>query len=210
MSSVRHEDHRSTGGNRRRGRRAGGDETRRALLTAARTAFAENGYDGATVRDIARRAGVDPAMVRHWFGGKERLFTAAVSLPLEPARLLPDLLDGPRERLGERVLGTFLRTWDEAGGGEFTALVRSVSDREEAGRMLREFLTSTLLEPLLRELRADRTGLRAALCASQLVGLGMIRYVIRLSPLDEADVETVTRTMAPTVQHYLTGDLENR
>ncbi|WP_092599962.1 TetR family transcriptional regulator [Actinopolyspora xinjiangensis] len=191
----------------RRGRRGGGGSTKEELLDAARTAFIENGYEGATVRDIAGRAGVDPAMVRHWFGGKEELFTAAVSLPVDPARMLPRLLDGPTERLAERMLGMFLSVWDEAGGGEFAALVRSLSVRESAVRMLREFLTTALFGRLLRELGSDEPELRAALCGSQLVGLGMMRYVVRVEPLASAEHELVVASIAPNLQRYLTGPL---
>lgn len=200
-------DHESAPENGRRGRRGSGGETRAALLAAARAAFIEHGYSGATVRDIAGRAGVDPAMVRHWFGDKKGIFTAAVALPVDPDRVLPLLLDGPVERLAERMLRVFLSTWDSAGGGEFTALVRSLSTGEQAARLLREFLTTTLLEPLLHALGADRPELRAALCGSQLVGLGMMRYVVRLEPLDTTEHETIVTAVAPNLQHYLTGRL---
>ncbi|NHD17073.1 MULTISPECIES: TetR family transcriptional regulator [unclassified Actinopolyspora] len=201
-------DHDSGPESGRRGRRGGGSETRAALLTAARAAFIEHGYDGATVRGIAGRAGVDPAMVRHWFGDKKGLFTTAVALPVEPDRILAVLLDGPVERLAERMLRAFLSTWDSAGGGEFTALMRSLSTGEQAARLLREFLTTTLLEPLLRSLEVDRRELRAALCGSQLVGLGMMRYVVRLEPLDSTEHETIVTAVAPNLQHYLTGRLD--
>lgn len=177
------------------------------MLDAARAAFIENGYEGATVRGIASRAGVDPAMVRHWFGGKEGLFTAAVAIPIEPGKALPLLLDGPDEQLAERMLGMFLSVWDEAGGGEFTALIRSLSVRDSAVRMLREFLSTALFDRLLRELRSDEPELRATLCGSQVVGLGMMRYVLRMEPLASADHETVVATIAPNLQRYLTGSL---
>ncbi|SFD79064.1 transcriptional regulator, TetR family [Actinopolyspora alba] len=191
----------------RRGRRGGDRSTRGELLDAARAAFIENGYEGATVRGIASRAGVDPAMVRHWFGGKEGLFTAAVAIPIEPGKALPLLLDGPDEQLAERMLGMFLSVWDEAGGGEFTALIRSLSVRDSAVRMLREFLSTALFDRLLRELRSDEPELRATLCGSQVVGLGMMRYVLRMEPLASADHETVVATIAPNLQRYLTGSL---
>src|SRR5947208_1726627 len=113
---------------RRRGRRPAGQDTRTALVEAARSVFAENGYDGATVRAIATRAGVDAAMVNHWFGSKEGLFARAVlELPFSPLELLETLRAGPADSLGQRMVRTFLTTWDSTGGGHFTALIRSVS-----------------------------------------------------------------------------------
>lgn len=192
---------------RRRGRRPGGQDTRTALLDAARAAFIEQGYEGATVRAIAASAGVDPAMVNHWFGGKEGLFTASVSIPVNPARLIPQLLDGDREQLGERMVRSFLTVWDTAGGGEFVALVRSVASHDSAVRMLREFVTTVVFGRLTRALDVDQPDLRATLCGTQIVGLGMMRYVVALDPLAAADHDTVVAAVGPTMQRYLTGDI---
>ncbi len=195
---------------RRRGRRPGGVDTRDALLAAARTEFAERGFDGATVRVIADRAGVDPAMVNHWFGGKEALFTAALDLPVNPATVLDEVVPGDPERLGERIVTGFLTLWDHAGGGRpLAALVRSVASHEVATRMMREFITRVLVRRVVATVAPDRVDLRAALCASQLIGLGMVRYVLRVEPLASADHATVVAAMAPTVQRYLTGPLDD-
>ncbi|GAA4830348.1 TetR/AcrR family transcriptional regulator [Saccharopolyspora rosea] len=194
---------------KRRGRRRGGEDTRAALVAAAREVFIEQGYEGATVRAIAGRAGVDPAMVNHWFGGKEGLFTASVSIPVNPSELVPDLLAGDRERIAERMLRRFLTVWDQAGGGEFTALVLSIAAHDRAVVMLREFIQNVLFGRLTEELGMDQPDLRAALCGSQIVGLGMIRYVVRLEPLASADHDTVVAAIAPNLQRYLTGDLSD-
>lgn len=169
--------------------------------------FIEQGYNGATVRVIATRAGVDPAMVNHWFGGKEGLFTAAVSIPVNPSEIIPRLLEGDREQLAERMVRQFLTVWDEAGGGAFIALVRSIATHETAVTMLREFLTSVLFGRLTKALEMDRPELRAALCGTQIVGLGLVRYVVRLEPLASADHDTVVAAIAPNLQRYLTGNL---
>ncbi|GDY33520.1 TetR/AcrR family transcriptional regulator [Gandjariella thermophila] len=192
---------------RRRGRRPAGEDTRAALLEAAGAVFAEQGYDGSTVRAIAARAGVDPAMVNHWFGGKEGLFAAAMELPIDPGLVVARVLDGSRETVAERIVRTFVTVWDDTGGAHFAALVRSVSSHELAARMLREFVTSVLFGPVAERLRVDQPDLRAALCGSQIVGLGMIRYVVRLEPLASADVDTVVAAIGPNLQRYLTGDL---
>jgi len=194
---------------KRRGRRPGGTDTRTALIGAAREVFAELGYNDATVRAIAARAGVDAAMVNHWFGGKDGLFAEAVlKLPFKPADLVAGLLDGPVEALGERMVRTFLTTWDASGGGVFIALMRSVTSHEQAARMLREYF----LENIFRRL-ADAVGqdehmeFRASLVATQIVGLGMVRYVARFPPLATTDIETAVTAMAPTLQRYLTGPI---
>lgn len=192
---------------RRRGRRPAGQETKDALLAAARDEFAERGYDQARVRSIAAAAGVDPAMVNHWFGGKEGLFTAALDLPLDPNYVIMQILAGGPDRAGERIVRTFLSVWDPLQGGPFVAMLRSVSSHEHAARMMREFLTDRIFGPLAATLDADQPRLRATLCGSQLVGLGMTRYVIRLEPIATADVETLVAAIGPTLQRYLTGEL---
>jgi AcrR family transcriptional regulator len=192
---------------RPRGRRRTGEDTRGALIAAARDAFAEHGYEGATVRGIAGRAGVDPAMVNHWFGGKEALFTAALDIPFDPAQVLPELLDGDPGRIGERVVRRFVGIWDATGGAPLAALVRSVAGHEAAARMLRELVTRVLLVRLAA-VAPDRPELRATLVGSQLIGLGMARYVVRIEPLASAPVEEVVAAVAPTVQRYLTGSLD--
>jgi AcrR family transcriptional regulator len=191
---------------RRRGRRPAGEDTKSALLKAARAVFNEQGYTRATVRTIAATAGVDPAMVNHWFGSKEGLFAVAVRIPINPEQVLAHLLEGDRESIAERMLRTFLQTWDNADGG-ILPLMRSLSSHDEAATMLREFITTVLFGPLAKTLGVDRPDLRAALCGSQISGLGLTRYVLRLEPLASADHDTIVATIAPTLQRYLTGDL---
>jgi len=177
------------------------------LIEAARAVFAENGYERATVRSIAARAGVDAAMVNHWFGGKEGLFAQAVlKLPFEPQELFGVLRDGPADELGARIARTFLTRWDGAGGETFQALVRSIAGHNAASTVLREFF-SRFFAQLLADLGMDRPELRMALCASQLVGMGLIRYVAQFPPMMAAEVETLVTAVAPTLQRYLTGDL---
>ena len=192
---------------RRRGRRPAGQNTRDALLGAARSEFSERGYQGARVRSIATSAGVDAAMVNHWFGGKEGLFVAAMDLPINPEQLIAHLLDGDIADLGERIVRTFLSVWDANAGGAFVALLRSVATHEQAARMMREFVSQTLFAKLAAAVGPDRSDLRAALCGSQVVGLGMARYVIKLEPLASADVATLAATIGPNLQRYLTEPL---
>ncbi|MCP2248265.1 TetR/AcrR family transcriptional regulator [Lentzea aerocolonigenes] len=193
---------------KRRGRRAAGEDTRAALIAAAREVFVEKGYDGATVRAIAAKAGVDAAMVNHWFGGKEGLFAQAVlQLPFDPSEILKRLLDGPVEQAGERIIRTFVTVWDATGGGTFAALIRSVTSQPEVANALKSFFVNAIFKNLLTEIGAEQRELRATLCATQMVGLGIVRYVVHFEPLASTDVETVVKAIAPNMQRYLTGDL---
>jgi AcrR family transcriptional regulator len=191
---------------RRRGRRAGGEDTRAALLVAARAVFAEQGYQGATVRAIAARAGVDAAMVNHWFGGKQGLFAAIVELPFDPAAVIEHVLHGDRDSLAERLIRTFVPIWD-GHEGAFAAVMLSVANQELAARMLGEFLTTTVFGRVAEVIGVDQPALRACLCATQIVGLGIIRYVLKLEPLASADVDTVVALVGPNLQRYLTADI---
>lgn len=194
---------------KRRGRRAAGEDTRAALLAAARETFVEKGYDGATVRAIAARAGVDAAMVNHWFGGKEGLFAQSVlQLPFDPGEILKRLLDGPVEGAGERIIRTFVTVWDATGGGTFAALIRSVTSQQEVANALKSFFVNAIFKNLLTEIGAEQRELRATLCATQMVGLGIVRYVVHFEPLASVDIDTVVKAIAPNLQRYLTGDLD--
>lgn len=193
----------------KRGRRPGGTDTRAALLGAAREVFSEQGFDGATVRAIAARAGVDAAMVNHWFGGKDALFGEAVlQLPFNPKEIIAHLLEGGVDDLGPRIIRTFLTTWDAQGGGVFAALIRSVAAHEQAAQALREFFLRNVFSQLAGKVADDRPDLRANLVASQMIGLGVVRYVAKFDPLAESDVETLVRAIGPNVQRYLTGSLD--
>jgi AcrR family transcriptional regulator len=191
---------------KRRGRRGGGEDTRAALLAAARDVFAEQGYSGATVRGIAGRAGVDPAMVNHWFGSKQGLFSAIVDVPFDPAELISRATDGPPEDIASRVIHAFITLWD-THEGRFAALMLSVASQEAAAAAMASFFTGTVFRVINEVTGADRAGLRASLAASQMLGLGVARYVLRLEPLASADVDTIVSLVGPNLQRYLTGEL---
>lgn len=201
------------------GRRAGESRTREAILDAARRRFGEQGYDGATIRGIAADAGVNPALVHHFYGTKERLFAAAMRLPMVPSEIFTRFLGAERERLGEEfgphlgeiLIRTVLRIWDVADiRTAFLGLLRSAATTDQALIMLREFVTSTILAGLsqVTGLGDDAEGrYRASLVASQVLGLGFARYVLGLEPLAAAGGEDLVAAIGPTVQRYLTGDI---
>ncbi|MGN9775683.1 TetR/AcrR family transcriptional regulator [Micromonospora sp. H33] len=194
---------------RRTGRRPGNPDTREAILVAARAAFAERGFDAASIRSIAAAAQVDPALVHHYFGSKDQLFLTAMEAPVDPRELLPKVLAGDRAGIGERLVRTFLGVWDSPAGAAGVALLRSAVSNEWTARLLREFLTTQVLRRVLDHLDVDpaELPLRGSLVASQLVGLGMMRHVIRLEPVASAAPEALVAAVGPTVQRYLTGDL---
>ena len=193
---------------RRPGRPPGGGNSRDRVLAAARRAFTEKGYDAASLRQIAGEAGVDQAMVRHFFTDKAGLFRAAMQVPINPQAALPALLAGDRDGLAERLLRWFLEQWDQAGAhSPMVMLVRSAVTHEESTRMLREFVSEQILGRLAATMDTPDRELRASLVGSQMIGLVMARYVVRIEPLASADPQTVIAAVAPTLQRYLTGPI---
>jgi AcrR family transcriptional regulator len=192
----------------RTGRRPGPNQTRAAILDAARAAFAERGYDAVSLRSVARAAGVDPALVHRFHDSKEALFVAAMELPVAPSAIVRALLAEGVDDVGERLVRTFVELFDGAGAfAPFLALLRGAVTNERAAALLREFLVREVLGRLATAASPDRPDLRASLAGSQIVGLAMARYVVRVPALQGADRETVVACVGPTVQRYLTGDL---
>jgi AcrR family transcriptional regulator len=195
-------------GDKRTGRRPGPTRTRGAILDAARSAFATRGYDAVSVRAVAREAGVDPSLVHRFFGSKEQLFVAAMELPVAPSALVAALLAGGHDGLGERLVRTLLTLWDTPGAfTPFLALVRGAVDNEAAATMLREFLTREVLGRIATAAAPDRPELRASLAGSQIVGLAMARYIVRVAALADADPDEIVAAVGPAIQRYLTGPL---
>lgn len=193
----------------RSGRRPGDSGTREAILAAARESFGSAGYGGTTIRGVARTAGVDPALVHHFFGNKAGLFGAAMELPFDPAVFVSGLLADGIEGLGERLVRAFLTIWDGTPGqGPMLALLRSAVADEHAAESLRAFLTRVLLTPLAQAAGDDRPELRANLVASQMVGLAVARYVVRLEPLASVGRDQLAMSLGTTVDRYLTEPLD--
>jgi len=192
----------------RTGRRAGESGSREAILAAARQLFAERGYDGASLRAIGAEAGVDAALVVHFFGTKAKLLTASVEWPFDPDAALERLYAAGSAHAGEALARLFVSTWDELGArNPIITLLRSATTEPEAAALMHEFMTQRLLNPLLDRLGSDRPPLRADLVASQLVGLGLVRYILRFEPLASAPPDEVVASVAPALQRYLTGTL---
>ncbi|MEO7981132.1 MAG: TetR family transcriptional regulator [Sporichthyaceae bacterium] len=187
------------------GRPADGGDRRTAILDAAREHFAERGYTGASVRGIARTAGVDPALVHHYFGTKEQVFVAAMELPFDPAEQLPQVLAGDPDGTGERLVRLFLSVWEQPGfRTPMLGLLRSALTGEQGAATLREFVGSALLGRVAVAVGQDDP-LRVQAAAAQMIGVVMLRHVVRIEPLASAPVEDVVALIAPVVQHHLLG-----
>jgi AcrR family transcriptional regulator len=176
------------------------DTTRAAILHAARERFAADGYERATIRTIARDAGIDPSMVMRYYGSKEGLFAAAVAVDLK----LPDLSPLPRDEVGSALVTHFLAMWEE--NEVLTALLR-VGATNQAGAERMQGIFQEQLLPLARQVCPDpeQIPVRAALTATQLLGMALTRYVLRLPPAVALSRQEIVAWLAPTVQRYLTA-----
>ena len=192
---------------RQRGRRPGGPDTRAAIVDAARSSFAAKGYDRASLRGIARDAGVDPALVHHYFDGKAALFAETMAVPVNPSELIERVLEGDRERLGWRLVDTFLTVWEPPERREaLVALVRSSMTSEDAARMVREFLGREVFGRIASSTGAADPQLSGSLAASQMIGLVIARYVVRVPGLAEASRAELIERLGPVLQGYLVDE----
>ncbi len=193
------------------GRRPGSADTRGQILDAARAAFGEHGFDGATIRDIAARAGVDPALVHHFYGSKQQLFMAAMELPFDFPTMVGRVLDGPESRLGERLAREILGVWEAPETRPLIlGMLRSATTDPVAAGMLRKLLTEGPFMVAGQAIGRPDGQLRVTLVGSHLIGLAMARYVVGVEPLASADIETVIGIVSTVLQHYLTGDLNGQ
>ena len=185
------------------GRPADGGDRRALILAAAREEFAGKGYAAASVRGIARSAEVDPALVHHYFGTKEQVFVAAMELPIAPAELVPQILDGPADRLGERLVRTFLGSWASPDfRTPMLGMLRSAMTGEQGAAMLREFVGSALLGRIAAAIGPVEP-LRLQAAAAQMVGVVILRHVVRIEPMASASEDDLVALVAPAVQRYL-------
>jgi AcrR family transcriptional regulator len=187
------------------GRRPGGPDTRGEILAAARAEFSAKGFDRTTMRAVAAAAGVDPALVHHYFGAKEDLFLAALEFPFDPRVVIPAIIgDGP-EGLGERIATTFLTIWDDPDKQlPLLALLRSAVSTESGADLMRTGIAGMILGPIVEALELPDGVERAQLVVSQLLGLAVVRYALAFEPLASMPAPDVVRLVAPNLQRYLT------
>ncbi|MDO3636734.1 TetR/AcrR family transcriptional regulator [Mycolicibacterium arseniciresistens] len=193
---------------KRPGRPAGPSDTRDRILNSARELFARNGINNTSIRSIAAGAGVDPALVHHYFGNKKQLFAAAIRAPIDPMDIITPLREVPVDQIGHLLPRLLLPLWDSEAGKGFIATLRSLLAGSEV----------TLLRSFLQEVIAVEIGprvddppgsgrIRIQFVASQLVGVMMARYILELEPFSSLPVEQIAETIGPNLQRYLTGDL---
>jgi len=198
-----------TDANRKRpGRPTGTSDSRDRILSSARELFARNGIDKTTIRAITAGAGVDPALVHHYFGTKQQLFATAIHLPIDPAEVLGPLRATPIEQLGHELPSLLLPLWDSALGSGFIATLRSLMAGSDVS-LVRSFLQEVIaVEVGSRVDDPPGSGmLRIQFVASQMVGVAMARYILELQPFASLPVQQIADTIAPNLQRYLTGDL---
>lgn len=177
-------------------------------MAAARRQFSELGYDRATIRGIAAEADVDPALVSHFFGSKRELFASVTTLPFELEQAMPQIVEGPRSRLGQRLAEFLLDVLEDPESRKaITSIVRAAASEPEAVQAARELVTARVVVPIAERIEADRPALRASLINSQMVGLIMARYIVALEPLASLPAQEVVGAIAPNLQRYLTGSL---
>ena len=201
---------------RRRGPRpsgTGAESTRQAILDAARASFLANGFARTTIRGVARTAGVDPALVSYYFGTKGDLFGASMNLQVRASEEIAKIVSDDIRTAGPRLVRLAMTAWDDSeGGATFHALLRWIATDDSAPEAVQAYATKQIAGPITQALAQVGVSVphareRATLVGSQVVGLAMIRYLLRLEPLASASVDHLVEVMGPTVQHYLTEPL---
>ncbi len=188
----------------RTGRRPGTPDTRDVILVVARRKFATRGYDATSLRSIAAEAGVDPALVIHYFGTKDELFAAATGLPSGLAARFGSLATLPLRDAVQAIVRTYLQLVDgDQSRNAILALVRSAVSNDKAAAMLREFLTAELLPVIARLAGHQDAPLRASLVVAHLIGIAVLRHVLRVEPLARATPDEVVALAAPAIEQYL-------
>ncbi|MFE7077579.1 TetR family transcriptional regulator [Streptomyces sp. NPDC057620] len=197
---------------RRRGRPSRTDTqdapaARDRILAAAREEFAERGFEKTSMRAIAKSADVDSALVHHYFGTKEQVFEASIEVAIGPLLTAPGSIgEGPLDGVGERLARFFFGVWENpATRKALLAIVRSAVNNETAAGVFRRLISTQLLRRVALQLDLPDAELRAELAAAQLVGIAMLRYVIKVEPLASADPEQIINRVSPAIQSHLTA-----
>lgn len=187
----------------RAGRRPGRSATRAQILASARRQFADKGYERASLRAIAKDAHVDQRLVTHFFGSKHGIFLAAMQLPIDPSALVAEVAAAGVDGMGERLARRWVTIWDSQEGRHLVGVLRAAVSNERAARMMREVFVHLVLRQLVRTLDIDHPDRRASQVASQLFGLALVRYVVRLEPVASMTPREIAGWMGPTLQRYL-------
>jgi AcrR family transcriptional regulator len=178
--------------------------TKAAILKAAQVLFAEQGYERATVREIAARAAIDPAMVIRYFGSKEGLFARATAFDLG----LPDLSTIAKRHIGSTLIAHFLEVWEGSlSNGGLISLLRAAASSEDAANTVRTIFGGQVVPMLAQVVPAAELPVRAGLAATQIMGLAVTRYILKVPPVVAMDRAEIVRLLGPTMQRYVVGKL---
>ena len=193
------------------GRRPGNADTRGEIVEAAKRVFASKGYDGTSLRGVAREAGVDPALVHHYFDGKASLFVAAMALPFDPRRVKEHAAG--TEHSGARTIEGFLTMWDraEGTGSSFASCLSAMAASSNVADAMREFINDRVWSVLQRNEGETETLMRrrTSMVSSQLMGLAFARYILRVPPMSTASPKQIGRWVGPTLDRYSKEPLES-
>jgi AcrR family transcriptional regulator len=188
------------------GRPRGKTDTRNVILDAARHLFADAGYDKTSVRDVAATAGVDPAMIRHYFGSKDELFRATMGWPFEPAEIAARITGGSRGEIGERLTRVFFEAWEQPESrAPLLAILRGAATHEESANLVRQFIQGQVYSQLAASLGTPDAALRIDLAMGQLLGIAYLRHILRVDPVASTPVDELIERVGPVISQHLTG-----
>jgi AcrR family transcriptional regulator len=188
------------------GRRPGNPDTRQVVLDTARRMFANAGYDKTSVRDIAAGAGVDPALIRHYFGSKVELFRATMGWPFAPAQVAAQIAAGDRGEMGARLARVFFDVWEQPDTrAPLLAILRGAATHEESATLVRQFIQGQVYRQMADELAGPDAELRIDLAMSQLLGIAYLRHILRVEPIASTPVDDLIARVAPALTAHLLG-----
>lgn len=190
----------------RTGRPRGKTDTRNVILATARRMFAAAGYDKTSVRDVAAAAGVDPAMIRHYFGSKAELFRATMGWPFEPADIAARIAGGDHDQIGERLTREFFEAWEKPDSrAPLLAILRGAATHEESANLVRQFIQGQVYSQIAAGLAQPDGELRIDLAMSQLLGIAYLRHILQVDPIASTPVDELIRRVAPVISSHLTS-----
>ena len=186
------------------GRRPGKPDTRGVIVTSARRLFADTGYEKTSIRDIAAAARVDPALIRHYFGNKAELFRATMGWPFEPAQIGARITDGDRDEMGARLTQVFFEMWEQPDSrAPLLAILRGAATHEQSATLVRQFIHGQLYPRLAEPLAQSDGDLRIDLAMAQLLGVALLRYILKVEPIASASAEDLIARVTPVIHAQL-------
>ena len=197
---------------KRAGRRSGNPDTKAEILAAARRLFADEGFESVSMRRIASEASVDPSLIHHYFGSKDDLFLAAIEIPLDPAPEVEAVLkEGGIEGAGGRLMHAFVAIWDGPHHEKLLAVVRTSLSKPAMSFVLRQLFEHRIVKTVESTIgdQVDHVPVRASFIASQIFGLVVARYILKLEPVASLTASELAETVGPTIDRYLTMPVEH-